>query len=348
MYYLKYRPQTLEHLDNENIKDQLLKILSSSSLPHAFLFTGPKGTGKTSTARIVAKAINCEKNLFAKGKKSVEPCNECQNCSAITKGTSVDVVEMDAASNRRIDDIRELISKLAFTPIALRYKVYIIDEVHMLTKEAFNALLKSLEEPPKTTIFILATTEPDALPKTIISRCINLHFTYAKTKDISSMIRRIQKEEKLSISEPVIEFISQHSEGSFRDASKILELAVMQGDLSIEGIQKILGHHQSSINILSLIEKKDLKATIAWIEEMSKKGSDFKILIESLLNDLQQHLLKKNGIEVERISEYNFSIKETATLISLLQEAYQQLKYVPIQSLPLQIAVIEYCQTNKV
>src|SRR3989344_4787485 len=159
MLYLRYRPQTIAEIDNSSVKNRLLSIIASSELPHAFLLVGPKGTGKTSTARIIAKSINCEKNKRGSKGKDFEPCNDCDSCKAITAGMSIDVVEIDGASNRRIDDIRELNSNVKFIPVSSRYKVYIIDEVHMLTTEAFNALLKTLEEPPSHVVFILATTE---------------------------------------------------------------------------------------------------------------------------------------------------------------------------------------------
>ena len=157
MYYLKYRPRTLSELDNTAVKERIEKILSSKSLPHAFLFTGPKGTGKTSTARIIAKILNAEENK--NGVTTMDPSQDDTQVAAIAKSSSADVIELDAASNRKIDDIRQIVSDLRFTPMSSKYKIYIIDEVHMLTKEAFNALLKSLEEPPESKIFILATTE---------------------------------------------------------------------------------------------------------------------------------------------------------------------------------------------
>lgn len=179
MYYQKYRPQTIDQIDNETIRTQLKNILSKKTISHSWLLTGPKGTGKTSTARLLAKSINCLENLYAQKGTSEEPCNNCEHCKLITSGNAIDVIEMDGASNRKIDDIRQLIDQVKFAPAHMRYKVYIIDEVHMLTNESFNALLKTLEEPPQSTIFILATTELDKLPKTIISRCLRLNFTHA-------------------------------------------------------------------------------------------------------------------------------------------------------------------------
>ncbi|MFN3978738.1 MAG: DNA polymerase III subunit gamma/tau, partial [Sulfurihydrogenibium azorense] len=175
MFYLKYRPQTIEEIDNERVRERIKIVLRSKTIPHAFLLTGPKGIGKTSTARIIAKTINCQNNLFSQKSNSIEPCNICSICQSIIKGYSTDIVEIDAASARGIEEIKELINQIKFYPLQTRYKVYIIDEVHMLTKEAFNALLKTLEEPPSSTIFILASTELEKIPKTIISRCFRLN-----------------------------------------------------------------------------------------------------------------------------------------------------------------------------
>ena len=194
VFYLKYRPQKIEDLDSLEVKERLSKVLSSKSLPHAFLFTGPKGLGKTSTARIVAKSINCEK----KGTGS-EPCNKCESCKSITDGTNLDVIEIDGASNRGIDEIRDLREKIRLTPASSPKKIYIIDEVHMLTTEAFNALLKTLEEPPAHVVFILCTTEPQKVPPTIISRCFHVIFKRASETELMSSFNRIVKGEGLNI-----------------------------------------------------------------------------------------------------------------------------------------------------
>ena len=327
MYYLKYRPQTIKELDSKSVRDQLAAVLQADPMPHAFLFSGPKGTGKTSTARIIAKVLNGE-----------------DNAQAITRGYSPDVIEIDAASHRKIDDIRGLIAELKFAPIVSPYKIYIIDEVHMLTKEAFNALLKSLEEPPPSTIFILATTEIEKLPKTIVSRCIQIIFSKAKTADLISMLDRIDSAEKLKLSKEAKEFIAQKADGSFRDAAKTLEMAVIQGDTSLGGMKQYLGISTSEQDLLTLIDKKDLKKSLEWIEAAAESGNDFASLIESLMARLHQQLLKKNNIAVELETEYNFTIKEISRLISLLQKAYGQLKYSPIEALPLEVAIVEYVE----
>src|SRR5260221_3257151 len=194
--YLKYRPQIIDELDLTQVRDTLKKIIASGEIPHGFLFSGPKGTGKTSSARILAKVINCE-NLPAGG----EPCNNCEACLSIIKGTNIDVIELDAASNRGIDDVRSLKETIMLAPSASKKKGYIIDEAHMLTTEAANALLKTLEEPPAHVIFILATTNPEKLPGTVRSRLVNVAFQKASHEEIKRQISRVAKGEKLKIEE---------------------------------------------------------------------------------------------------------------------------------------------------
>jgi len=344
MFYLKHRPQTIQELDNQNVKEKLTLLLQNKNIPHAFLFTGQKGTGKTSSARIIAKAINCEENLYANKSNGFEPCNTCNNCKSITQGNCPDVIEMDAASNRKIDEVRDLISKIKFNPIIARYKVYIIDEVHMLTNEAFNALLKTLEEPPKNTIFILATTEINKLPKTIISRCLQVNFGKAKQEDILEMLKKLNEKEKLEIEENILKLIANHSENSFRDATKTLEeisINFKNKKITLEEIQSFIGLSENNFDLLQIIANKDLKKALEKLEIFAQNGGDTKTLIETLLTNLHDLLLKKNGIKIET-EDYNFSIKEIAVLIKLFQEAYNGLKYSPIETLPLEVSIVEY------
>lgn len=209
VFYRKYRPQTIAQLDSEAVREKLLSVLSSKSIPHAFLFTGPKGLGKTSTARIVAKALNCEK----KAAGAVEPCNKCDQCVSITNGTNFDVLEIDGASNRGIDEIRDLREKVKLAPISSAKKVYIIDEVHMLTNEAFNALLKTIEEPPEHVVFMFCTTEPHKVPETILSRCFHIAFKKATIPELVHSFERIAKGEKLTVDSDVFGEIAKLSDG---------------------------------------------------------------------------------------------------------------------------------------
>ncbi len=341
MFYLKYRPSNIEELDNSKVKEIIKKILESKSIPHAYLFVGQKGTGKTSTARIFAKAINCKNNHFSDKKiKTVEPCNRCENCQSISHSNSVDIVEMDAASNRGIDEIKKLIYETNFLPMISRYRVFIIDEAHMITPEAFNALLKTLEEPPPSVIFIFATTNKDKIPKTIISRCNVVNFGQANKIDIIRMLNRCIKGENITIDKKLVELIASHSDNSFRDAAKILEELFIQNKLGFEEGKKFLG--LSKKNFLEVINNKNIKETLAWIDEFSESGGNFKTLLEETLNDLRIILLKNNGLNIEEVPELSFNLKEIVVLIKLLTEAYQNLKITPIESLPLEIAVIEF------
>src|SRR5260221_808707 len=222
VYYRKYRPQTISELDSEKVRDTLYAVLSGKEIPHAFLFTGPKGLGKTSTARIVAKVVNCLAKR-AEGSHSIEPDNTCDQCISITNGTNIDVLEIDGASNRGIDEIRELRDRVNLAPSRAKKKIYIIDEVHMLTNEAFNALLKTIEEPPSHVMFIFCTTEPHKVPATIMSRCFHVSFNLAIEEEIVHSLKRIVIGEKLHIDNEVLHLIAQMAEGGFRDAPQILE-----------------------------------------------------------------------------------------------------------------------------
>ena len=354
MFYLKYRPKTIDELDNLNVKEIVQKILLSDSLPHAFLFFGQKGSGKTSTARILAKAVNCLNNKFSSsltlrvkersGKTlrvdSVEPCNACKNCLSIDSSSSPDVIELDAASNRGIEDIRNLIRDANYYPMINRYRVYIIDEAHMITNDAFNALLKTLEEPPASVIFILATTNQEKIPKTILSRCYFISFGKAKKSELIAMLKKIVQKEKINIDKELLALIARHADHSFRDATKILEELVTQNKLSLEAGKRFLGLLRE--NFLETLQAKDLKATLTWIEEFSQSGGNFKNLIEQLLEDLRIALLNKNGVKLEETDHIALDVTEVVVLMKLLSEAYNNLKISPIESLPLEIAVVEF------
>jgi DNA polymerase-3 subunit gamma/tau len=321
------------------------KILESSTLPHAFLFVGQKGTGKTSTARIVAKAVNCLNNKFSKKSsrdpKSYEPCNKCDNCKSIALSSFTDVIEMDAASNRGIDEVKSLIRETSFLPMSGGYRVFIIDEAHMITNEGFNALLKTLEEPPKSAIFILATTNLEKLPKTIVSRCLKVNFGKANTKDISSMLKRIVKGENLDFGNDLLTLIANHSENSFRDAAKILEEINIQKIKTLDEAEKFLGI-RGRADLLEIIVKKDLKKTLAWVNDFSENGGDFKSLIEDVLGQLHTQLLIKNKIIESPDKEISLTISEVSLLMKLFIEAYQALRNSPIDSLPVEIGLVEF------
>ena len=343
MYYLKYRPKTVAELDNSFVKPKIQNILKSSSLPHALLFIGSKGMGKTSTARIFAKSLNCLNTLFAKDNGVIEPCNKCQNCISIDTGNSPDVVEQDAASNRGIDEIREIIRNAGFAPMTGKYRVHIIDEAHMITNDAFNALLKTLEEPPSTAVFILATTNEEKLPKTIVSRCVRVPFGTAKKEDIVQMIDRIVKAENLTVSNELKDIIFNYCEGSFRDACKILEDLAIQSKLSPHEAKAYLGV-RSWGNLIEMLDQKNLSTTMKWIVEFDEQDGDTAKLIEETLLILQSELIARSTGE-EPIYK-NLTLNKISLLIRLLHEAHNTMKISPIDTLPLEIAIVEFYNDN--
>ncbi|MBU1499564.1 DNA polymerase III subunit gamma/tau, partial [Patescibacteria group bacterium] len=269
-FYLTYRPKRIKDLDLAQVRESLTEILGAKEIPHAFLFSGPKGTGKTSSARILAKAVNCP------AKQNSEPCNHCASCQLIESGRSMDLIEIDAASNRGIDDIRELRDKIKLVPSQAKFKVYIIDEVHMLTNEAFNALLKTLEEPPCHAKFVLCTTEPKKLPGTIMSRCWQVNFNKASHGEIKRSLTRVVKGEKLKISEEDLGRIARVADGSFRDAVKILEqLAVSGKVISGKKVSQVLNRGFLTGNLdewLVLVYCGETVKALQWLSEAMDQG----------------------------------------------------------------------------
>jgi len=330
--YLKYRPQTIEELDLDHVRENLGKIVASKNIPHAFLFSGPKGAGKTSAARILAKVINCENP-----KKNGEPCNKCKTCLAIGKGSSMDVIEMDAASNRGIDDIRSLRENVMLAPSSSKKKIYIIDEAHMLTTEAANAFLKTLEEPPSHVIFILATTDPQKLPDTILSRLSRVNFSKASAKEIKRQLERAIKGEKLKVEDGVVDLIIKESGGSFREAIKILEgLSLAGNKIILNDAKKYISNNTTfdPEGLLNIINSKNRKEIIHEIEKYSSDGLNAKYIIDQLVD-----LIHKKIIE-------DAEIGEMGNLVNSLMDARSKLGNSPIDQLPLEIELIEWCQDS--
>ena len=345
-YYQKYRPQKVKELDLVDVRDNLLGALKSGELSHAHLFVGPRGSGKTSAARILSMAVNCGESASLDSSPDVqndqkkkngvmklgEPCGKCKNCKEIKSGSAVDVLEMDAASHRGIDDIRSLKERIKLTPVSLAKKVYIIDEVHMLTKEAFNALLKVLEEPPKHVVFFLCTTELHKVPETIISRCAKLNFTKATEKEVESSLMKVIKGEKLKVEREAIELLARSVDGSFREGHKILQqLGISGKEITSEKVEKILGlaGRDDVDDLLRMSLEGRSKEIGGRLEKLEKKGIDAGNLLGDLLKSLLE-MIRSGG-----------EIKKEVRLAGLLIEASEKLKVSPLPFLPIELALLE-------
>jgi DNA polymerase-3 subunit gamma/tau len=298
----KWRPQVFEEVVGQrHITQTLQNAISQKRVAHAFLFTGARGVGKTSTARILAKALNCETG------PQINPCNRCANCQEITNGSSMDVIEIDGASNRGIDEIRELRENVRYTPAKSHYKIYIIDEVHMLTREAFNALLKTLEEPPPHIVFVFATTEPHKIPATILSRCQRYDFKRISLKEVMNSLKRIVVEEGIQISQRGLISISQESEGSLRDAQSLLDQVIAYGGKNIrdEDIVEVLGLIDRKIlnDTVEAIADKDVERCMEIIEHVYHFGYDLQHFCRELLQYLRNLILIKVSQHPEGLIE---------------------------------------------
>ncbi len=355
VFYRKYRPQKIDELDNEVVRQSLYSIFSKGNFPHAFLFTGPKGLGKTSAARIIAKVINCEKHKGLKGlraEKEIEPDNKCEQCISITNGNNFDVLEIDGASNRGIDEIRDLREKIKLAPFKATTKIYIIDEVHMLTTEAFNALLKTLEEPPSHAVFILCTTEVQKVPATILSRCFRVNFTRATSEELVRSFSRIVKEEEIKIDKDALIEIARLSDGSFRDGVKLLEeVSVFAGRKNItkelvDEKYNSQGVGENASQMLSNLFEKNTKKALGICRELTKQGMDYKFFIEELIERLHLMLLIEAGVEKGE-KEVNFSLSEIKQLFEILSSAYQETKFAILPQIPLELAILEWTGKNE-
>ena len=297
--YRKWRPQGFDSLvGQEAVRTALTNALETGRIAHAYLFAGPRGTGKTSTAKILAKAVNCEHG------PTPNPCNKCQNCVRINDGTSMDVFEIDAASNRGIDEIRDLREKVAFAPVNGRYKVYIIDEVHMLTTEAFNALLKTLEEPPPHVIFILATTEPHKIPATIHSRCQRFDFKRVTDSDIVKRLREVADGSGIAADEDALQLIAVQADGGMRDALSLLDqCGVMAERVSAETVRSVLGivGREALRELVKAVGEGNVPESLELLEALLAGGKDVKQIITELAEYLRAVLLYKASPEYREI-----------------------------------------------
>lgn len=291
--YRAYRPQSFEDVAGQKHVTQTLKnAIKENKISHAYLFCGPRGTGKTSIAKIFAKAINCETT------DANVPCNVCDNCIAITQGEHPDILEIDAASNTGVDDVRDLIEKVKYAPIRGKYKVYIIDEVHMMSPGAFNALLKTLEEPPSHVVFILATTEPQKILPTIISRCQRFDFSRISIKDIVEYLEMVLHKEGVVFEKEALALIAQLAEGGMRDSLSILEqcLAYCGKNLKVEDVNQVYGiiSIPHKIEYLLKLMRKDMAGVLQDLTKMNEKGTDIKRLTFDLIQILKDVIIYKN------------------------------------------------------
>ena len=379
VFYRQYRPQRFADLvGQEVISNTLLSQLEAGKFGHGYLFYGPKGTGKTSTARILAKAVNClaygqvekssirtKKGLITASRKRGfgEPCNKCISCISIINGSHLDLIEIDAASNRGIDEIRDLREKIKLSPVSARFKVYIIDEAHMLTPEAFNALLKTLEEPPSHAIFILCTTEIGKLPATIVSRLQKFNFSRAKGEDLEKVISQIATREKVKIEKEAVREIAQVADGSFRDAVSIFDQLASGGKVvKASDVFKIAkaGGWDQLYKFAQLIALKKLKEAVLLVENLVEEGADISFFAKCVVLFFEKLLFIKIGIEdagtgdlsrdqIEKMKAIasEFDRGELQTIMRQFLIAEGEIKIYPLAQIPLVLTLCKIIEEGE-
>ncbi|RMF60473.1 MAG: DNA polymerase III subunit gamma/tau [Calditrichaeota bacterium] len=348
----KWRPMTFESVvGQEHVTRTLMNSLTQQRIAHAYIFAGPRGVGKTTTARLLAKAVNCERQ------PAVNPCNECAHCQQATRGQSLDIIEIDGASNRGIDEIRNLRENIRFAPVAARYKVYIIDEVHMLSKEAFNALLKTLEEPPAHAIFIFATTEIHRVPLTILSRCQRFDFKRIPTAQITDQLKSIAEKENISAEEDALLLIARKSEGSMRDAISIFDqmISFSEGNLTLKLVQESLGVITEEVyfELTDLMQQKDEAGVIHFARKVYQDGHDLMHFLQGLEEHFRNLLLtlSTGNTRLLETSDYikqlyqekaaHFSEKDLLHYLDILVQHESLLKYSENPQLILELLLLK-------
>ena len=355
--YRRWRPESFADLvGQEHISRTLSRAVTSGQTSHAYLFTGPRGTGKTSTAKILARALNC-----AEG-PTLTPCGVCDSCRSISDGSSMDVFEIDAASNRGIDEIRDLRESVKFAPTEGHYKIYIIDEVHMLTTEAFNALLKTLEEPPERVIFILATTEPHKVPATIQSRCQRYDFHRITVTEIRDRLIYVCKESDIAAEEDALGIIAAQADGGMRDALSILDqcMALAEGTLTAERVQEALGLVGRAWirRMAGEIAARDAAALIAQLSELLQSGRELKQVLAELAQHFRRLMIVGVGGTVSaaelcagdaeelRMDAAQFTQEEIMSILRRLNETMQELRTSPQPRIAVETLLIGLCHTE--
>lgn len=370
MIYRKYRPQTFsEVVGQEHIIKTLTSEITTGNISHAYLFAGPRGTGKTTMARLLAKAVNCLDH------SSFEPCNKCESCTDIMDGRALDLIEIDAASNRGIDEIRDLREIVRFAPSKSKYKVFVIDEAHQLTKEAFNALLKTLEEPPAHAIFILATTEAHKMLPTILSRVQRFDFKKLSLPEIIKKLEMVIKKERIKVDEKALRIIALNSEGFMRDAESMLGQVIAfsayapegasadkasSKTITVEDVENILGivDINLAIKFIDLLAEKNSKEALVFIDKFVNQGYDLVQFIQSLINYSRKLLLIRISKDLSKLIKEElsaeqlntaikqtekFSVSELSKIIELFIGTLYKMKYSSFPQIEAELAVVEIC-----
>ncbi|MFY9402001.1 MAG: DNA polymerase III subunit gamma/tau [Candidatus Omnitrophota bacterium] len=359
VFALKWRPNNFDEIIGQShIVNALKNAIKEKRLANAYLFAGPRGVGKTSTARILAKALNCKEGL------SFNPCGKCSSCVEISQSRSLDVLEIDGASNTGVDDVRTLRENVKFSPVLGKFKVYIIDEVHMLSTSAFNALLKTLEEPPEFVKFIFATTSPDKIPATVLSRCHRFDFRRITAAEITSQLEKIVKAENIKVDREVLFAIAKASDGALRDAESMLDQLVSfsKDRVSLKDITDVLGLVEQELlfEITDKIIQKDPDKALELLNKIIDEGKDTNIFLSSLIEHFRNLMVAKvtkgdiglidlSQEDCERLlrQSQSFSLEEIFNAFNILSGTHEMLKRLELFRIPLEVSIVRLCHIKK-